>query len=179
MNEDNNLTAITMPPVSRVKIWLPWLGGAIGLLLLGTLLVTGWRWYTSSTRIANALLADSQPNGELKNRQGKVEGLAIAEANANIHRVKYEADLPATTAGKSYHGWLYDPGTSQYRYAGQFYPFEQKRFALIFTTEENIKEFDGIVISLEKIDTPTQPTEIVAGGLLAVESTPILSEPAP
>lgn len=168
-----------MPPARHSRRGLTWLVRGASILVIGGLLYAGWQWYTSTDRITVALLADSQPNGELKNRQGQVEGLATAEATAAVHRVKYEANLPATDEGESYHGWLYDPGTKQYRYAGQFYPYQQTRFALVFTTEEDITQFDGIVVSLEDTDTPTEPSEIVAGGLLAVASPPVPGEPTP
>ena len=104
------------------------------------------------------------PNdNQLRDQQGDVHGSIRFEDQDTIAKVIFAMNDKPPSTTESYHGWLFDPATYEYRYAGAFYEVGQGSFGLVYSTEENIRRFSEAVISLETHPQPGAPTTIILG----------------
>lgn len=101
--------------------------------------------------------------GELRNSAMQVQGKVAKKIEGKIQRVEYRFSGPTPSIGKKYQGWLLNPKTGVTKYAGEFYPVNDKEFSLVFTTEAGASTYTNVIVSLES-GVPEKPTQIFLGG---------------
>lgn len=136
-------------------------GSVAGLVLVGAVGWSAVRFFLASDQSEGQVLSINQSN-VLVDMEGDNElGRSRREQRENGWYVFSSVRLPEPAAGEPYHSWLEDAATGERRYMGAMFPVQDEEWSVTYTTQEDVRRFTEVLVSLETTDQPVAPEEVV------------------
>lgn len=152
------LPGIITQPLARSVPWRRWFLLAVAVAVVLFVAMVVGIVSISRRQGPGRVLSVVQEDVLLNLVTGEQEGTARRERRENgVWYVFTSVRLPVAEEGSLYHGWLHNETSRDVRYMGEFFPVQDGQWSITYTTQEDVQQFTGVLVSRETQDTPVKP----------------------